>query len=420
MRETARSIDSTYPMRGLLRRSSVKLSFVLMAVAFLASLTHLFSSTRYVLNSGPETGETAEAITRTYSAVIEKPHKERSHQVFHSALTRRVNATPGTFIHSKAPFAPQLHESFAFATEECRCPQEPDQSDLFSSLNILARQHEAEMPMPTRIAPPPVSSQSTPAAPGEPRKTQMVDLFSEVFVINLPDRRDRRHYMCTIMQRIGSDALFWPGFSKYSPIVSAYYTDRRYATPDAITGYLPPAPPPPTAAELAAPEYIATDSKQDTQQQPPPNQIEGDSELGGLASAVGAASNISWGDHAPPRPDKTKMFTRSQAACYVTHREVWHNIVHRQLHRPSLILEDDVDIELGFPEILDSAMHGIPDDWAVVFVGHCFEEKFSHEDVRITHRYALLCMQVVLCDSLLLSLFATQHAQVQGLAYRDP
>lgn len=411
-------------MRNLLRRSSVKLSFVLMAVAFLAALTHLFSSTRYVLNSGSSGTGTPEVVTRSYSAVKETEGTLRErHDELRTALSRRVTATPGTFIHSKEPFAPQLHESFAFETEECRCPQAPDQSDVFSSLNMLSRQQNATMPMPTRVAPSPHSSFST---PGGERKVQLVDLFSEIYVINLPDRTDRRHYMCTIMQRIGADALLWPGFSKYSPIVSAYFSDRRYAYSDPVTDYSPQdsttplTPPavstddvvvwhaPPTDLQLPSPPPRADAGSTDTETAQRTQQQQVESDPGGDSTPAQhdpdpdadpnadeeTESKISWGDHAPPRRTKRKMFTRAQAACYVTHREVWHNIAHRQLPRPILILEDDVDMELGFPEIVGNAIRSLPSDWAVLFVGHCFEEKVSHEDVRIAHRCATLCMQL--------------------------
>lgn len=380
-------------MPAALRRSSVKLSFVLMGVAFVAALTHMFSSTRVVLDAHTSTTPTAEAISRSYSMIKTEAaaRSQRSHAGLEVAKSRRVSVSPGTFIHSRDPFAPQLHESFSFATEECRCPQPPDPADLLSSLNILNRQYEAQLPMPVRIARSPEAHAS---ASSVPRKTQLVDLFSEVFVLNLPDRSDRRHYMCTIMQRLGSEALFWPAFSKYNPIVSAYYSDRKFATSDAIKDYMPPGPPPPTGVEQDAQDTSSKgeENSQQTQpviteiQVPVLSQVEGDSNV---TSADAPASNISWGEHPAPRPNKRKMFTRAQAACYVSHREVWHNIVHRQLPRPSLVLEDDVDIELEFPEIVGNAIRSLPDDWAVLFVGHCFEEKFSHQDVRIAHRCEL-------------------------------
>jgi GR25 family glycosyltransferase involved in LPS biosynthesis len=55
--------------------------------------------------------------------------------------------------------------------------------------------------------------------------------------------------------------------------------------------------------------------------------------------------------------------------------------------KPVLVLEDDVDIEADFLQIMQSALSRLPDEWAVLWVGSCFEERFDHEK-KVGHRCA--------------------------------
>lgn len=52
-------------------------------------------------------------------------------------------------------------------------------------------------------------------------------------------------------------------------------------------------------------------------------------------------------------------------------------------------MEDDVDVEMKLPEILTNAFHNLPDDWAVMYVGHCKEE-FAFHTGKVGHRCVAL------------------------------
>lgn len=72
-------------------------------------------------------------------------------------------------------------------------------------------------------------------------------------------------------------------------------------------------------------------------------------------------------------------------ACYLTHREIWHNIVHSGLRKPALILEHDIKMEADFEGIMRQALQDIPHDWAVLWVGSCSEQA-NNRTQQVGHR----------------------------------
>lgn len=69
--------------------------------------------------------------------------------------------------------------------------------------------------------------------------------------------------------------------------------------------------------------------------------------------------------------------------------QVWINMVERKLG-VTLVLEDDVDMEDDFVEIVRNAIEALPDDWALFWVGHCYEDMQEHGfRTKVGHRRAL-------------------------------
>ncbi|KAJ7638353.1 hypothetical protein FB45DRAFT_902581 [Roridomyces roridus] len=66
-----------------------------------------------------------------------------------------------------------------------------------------------------------------------------------------------------------------------------------------------------------------------------------------------------------------KILSRNRIACWHSHFSVIQHITTRSIQKVSLILEDDVDMELDIRERLLSVWNLLPHDWDVVFLGHC-------------------------------------------------
>ncbi|KXS15418.1 hypothetical protein M427DRAFT_324811 [Gonapodya prolifera JEL478] len=71
-------------------------------------------------------------------------------------------------------------------------------------------------------------------------------------------------------------------------------------------------------------------------------------------------------------------------ACYLSHRAVWERLSQDVDPRPSLVLEDDVDVEADMVEtlrqVLETLSRKAPDQakaepfrWDILYAGHCFE-----------------------------------------------
>eukprot|EP00892_Ulva_mutabilis_P010186 jgi/Ulvmu1/753/UM010_0127.1 len=314
---------------------------ILLGLAFVAAAAHVFLGSPV----HHETSTTPSSTTGTaglHSLVGQSQQsKSVTRRLWHSKPRDRFAAREdlGEYIHSTAFFQDSLHEPQDPPMEACSCPAPADADTETAALQHLSQLHMPQLPMPTRIQPLPPSSTPQP---------DLFAHFAEVYAINLPTRTDRRHYVCSVLQRLNVSALLWPAFSKYSTAVRTYAVQRRTANPDPIfindPIFLPDPPPvPPEAAAEFPPLYKS---------------------------------------HPPRKP----TFLRSQIACFVSHREVWLDIVAKRFQRPVLILEDDIDPDLNFVESVAAALRHVPDDWAVLWVGHCFEEMQDHTDAKVGHR----------------------------------
>lgn len=313
-------------------------SVTLLGLAFTAAAVHVFLSSP----AGPlgHSGETtAQPLVRSGTAVEKQSHL-RAFPAQNAYSRFAEQATVGDYIHSTASFQQHLHEQQEPAIEQCSCPSEPDATSDMAALQHLADLHTPQLPMPTRIQPLPPSPDQQP---------QIFAHFAEVYAINLPTRPDRRHYACSVLQRLNVSALLWPAFSKYTTAVRTYAMQRRTSFPNPVFANEPPlAPAPPD------PEADAEDPR-----------------------------------HPGTRPPRAPTFLRAQIACFVSHREVWLDIARKDFQRPALILEDDIDPDVNFVESVAAAMRNVPDDWAILWVGHCFEEMQDHTGARVGHRCAV-------------------------------
>ncbi|KAF7309066.1 hypothetical protein MKEN_01108200 [Mycena kentingensis (nom. inval.)] len=70
--------------------------------------------------------------------------------------------------------------------------------------------------------------------------------------------------------------------------------------------------------------------------------------------------------------------TRSVVACYRSHLSALELAARQTDGAPSLIMEDDVDMEVDIRARLDRVWDALPQDWDVVFLGHCWSNETFH------------------------------------------
>ncbi|CAG8704618.1 9774_t:CDS:1, partial [Racocetra fulgida] len=59
-------------------------------------------------------------------------------------------------------------------------------------------------------------------------------------------------------------------------------------------------------------------------------------------------------------------------ACYLSHYHIYESII-KNGYSKSLILEDDVDMELDLFDIMSNIHLILPNDWEILYLGHCHE-----------------------------------------------
>ncbi|CAG8809853.1 3759_t:CDS:1, partial [Racocetra fulgida] len=69
--------------------------------------------------------------------------------------------------------------------------------------------------------------------------------------------------------------------------------------------------------------------------------------------------------------------------CYLSHYEIFESIIENG-YEIALIFEDDVDMERNFTDIMTEALHNVPDDWDLLYLGHCGEQKGEYIETNLT------------------------------------
>jgi hypothetical protein len=247
------------------------------------------------------------------------------------ALQAQTALLSQPIIHSAAEFQPQQHLP-EYPLHTCSCAIEPVRTDDFSELRRVTHESTDPLDTPVRINASPLNGVAS-----------IFEILSDVYVANLASRKDRRHYMCEVLRYLNISAVLWPAYPRRHIVVRAYTTQVRAAV------YKPGSSYDALKAPQPSPEPDHLTLSPDQQKRKPKQTFSG------------------------PR------LRSGQAACYLSHREIWHDIKQRRLLKPVLILEDDVDIEVDFVLTMRNALSRLPDDWAVLWVGSCFEEINDHE-----------------------------------------
>lgn len=254
--------------------------------------------------------------------VIDIPIRRSTDRLRHSPPTPPLVDEPSLLIHNTDPWAPHLHADVLYETRECTCPEPPPPPLIIGTANFRM---QLRRPPPNPKMPAPIRLEWSPDRPPSP----LAAAVAETYVINLPNRTDRRHYMCSLLRHLNLPVTFWPAFPKVHPTIHAY-----------------------------------------AHQQP----------------AARYNPRLTYVFEYKNRPHVPRM-KEAEIACWASHREVWHNVVLRRIERPILVMEDDVDLEVAFGEAVANALAALPSDWAVLWIGHCFEDLAPHNaTTRVAHR----------------------------------
>lgn len=69
---------------------------------------------------------------------------------------------------------------------------------------------------------------------------------------------------------------------------------------------------------------------------------------------------------------------RGQTGCWMSHSVLLSQIANSNTNRPTVILEDDVDLDINFKDIIIDSIVNLPRDWDVLLCGYCcLQPKFS-------------------------------------------
>lgn len=65
-------------------------------------------------------------------------------------------------------------------------------------------------------------------------------------------------------------------------------------------------------------------------------------------------------------------------ACFYSHVLMWQDIVAKG-YGTALIMEDDIDLEWDMDRLVPNVMRALPDDWDIIYLGHCWTDAQSRE-----------------------------------------
>ncbi|KAF9016646.1 hypothetical protein BDZ89DRAFT_961714, partial [Hymenopellis radicata] len=99
-----------------------------------------------------------------------------------------------------------------------------------------------------------------------------------------------------------------------------------------------------------------------------------------------------------------KILSPARIACWDSHLSVIKRIAHSQDHNVGFVIEDDVDMERDIRDRLGRVWSALPQDWDMVFLGHCWSNESYYPAIaspesgsalhpsrnpKCTHAYAL-------------------------------
>ncbi|KAJ7160555.1 hypothetical protein C8R43DRAFT_849304, partial [Mycena crocata] len=188
---------------------------------------------------------------------------------------------------------------------------------------------------------------------------RILPLPSWTYVISLPRRRDRHEEMERLRTRLGLLWNYVAAEDSESPLVGQIMAQ---GIPLNATVRLPfewPSPDSTTSSSFGdpSPSFPAT--------------VPADVDAEPLTCATENFTLLPYS----PGLKEYKILSRSRIACWRSHLSAIQRASAHKPEKPSLILEDDVDMEVDIKERLIDVWSLLPPDWDIVFLGHCWSNE---------------------------------------------
>ncbi|KAJ7115247.1 hypothetical protein C8R44DRAFT_629156 [Mycena epipterygia] len=214
------------------------------------------------------------------------------------------------------------------------------------------------------------------------RHNDILPIPSTTYVISLRRRRDRYEEMERLRIRLGLQWSYVPAEDSQSPLVGRIMSQVRSMRQEELEMNHSPSN---TTVTLPF-EWPSADAPVSSAgpQSPVPNApAASDSQ-----PLTCATENFTIFPYSPSLPEY-KILSRSRIACWHSHLSA---IQYTSAHTPpkaSLILEDDIDMEVDIKHRLLSVWSLLPLDWDVVFLGHCWSNESYYPSLELPTLLAL-------------------------------
>ncbi|KAJ7691303.1 hypothetical protein B0H17DRAFT_935258 [Mycena rosella] len=194
------------------------------------------------------------------------------------------------------------------------------------------------------------------------RHTHILPVTSRTYVISLPRRKDRYLEMERLRTRLGVQWSYISAEDSQSPLVGQIMSRVRSLRREALnaTDRLPFEWP-------RTPVSIVPFEDSGPLPLPPPASDD-------VVPLTCATENITLVPYSVALPEY-KILSPSRIACWHSHLSAIQRAASHIPEKPSLVVEDDVDMEVDIKERLLSVWSLLPPDWDVVFLGHCWSNE---------------------------------------------
>lgn len=249
------------------------------------------------------------------------------------------------------------------------------------------------LPMPG-LEPTEPSQASSPGLAG----TTPLPTFSDVFVVSLPSRADRRADMERIRHAVpllnfsyfdatpADDRRISMIYDRVKQTREAYATSSRtaltFSWPAHVSAFAHSTLGE-EGADLWATTALATETATLSTATRPASYGNNLDPLPRAEPLTCASQNYVSGPPYSPALPSYQLLTRSKLACWYSHVAVLRAIAESRDRASAdaevaVILEDDIDVERDVQERLESIWGALPEQWDMVFLGHCWSNETYH------------------------------------------
>ncbi|KAJ7596542.1 hypothetical protein C8J56DRAFT_917707 [Mycena floridula] len=220
------------------------------------------------------------------------------------------------------------------------------------------------------------------AVPGPFRPTSLLP-FSQIFVVSLPSRVDRREQMKTLRKLLALGWNYIDAIPAEQEIVTSILNTVQLRREQAIS-VLGANQSSPIDLSFHWPEDLDSNVLSNGRL---PGEIFSSKNLATPFSPLTCAQNDSTILPFSPEIKPYQILTRARVACWFSHLTAIRQIGESQDYDLGIVLEDDIDMEKDIRGRLSEAWHLLPRDWDMVFLGHCWSNESFHPAILPLYRF---------------------------------